>query len=60
MVNKAINRFDVQVVFPDVKFGIKSRRDLVLTPEDVAVALVAFIGRIRAAAAEQQAQASAS
>ena len=41
------NRFDVQVVFPDIAFGIKNRTDVNLTPEMVADELEEFCRRIR-------------
>jgi len=41
------NRFDVQVVFPDLAFGIKNRPDVDLTPADVADSLEEFCLRIR-------------
>lgn len=41
------NRFDVQVVFPDIAFGIKDRKDVEQTPETVADALEEFCRRIR-------------
>jgi hypothetical protein len=41
------NRFDVQVVFPDIAFGIKNRADVDLTPEEVADELEEFCARIR-------------
>lgn len=41
------NRFDVQVVFPDITFGMKNRADVELTPEDVATELEEFCARIR-------------
>lgn len=44
---KAKNRFDVQVAFPDITFGIKNRPDVELTPEDVARCLEEFCARIR-------------
>ena len=44
---KPTNRFDVQVVFPDIAFGIKNRKDVELTPERVADELEKFCARIR-------------
>lgn len=41
------NRFDVQVVFRDIAFGIKNRADVELTPEQVANELEKFVARIR-------------
>jgi hypothetical protein len=46
-MRKAKNRFDVQVAFPDITFGIKNRNDVELTPEDVDRCLEQFIRRIR-------------
>lgn len=46
-MRKPINRFDVQVVFPDIAFGIKNRADVELTPEQVADELEKFCARIR-------------
>ncbi len=41
------NRFDVTVVFDDFAFGVKSRPDVTLTPDDVANQLEAIEKRIR-------------
>jgi hypothetical protein len=41
------NRFDVQVVMPGIAFGIKNRRDVELTAEQVADELEKFCARIR-------------
>jgi hypothetical protein len=46
-MSRSKNRFDVQVVFPDITFGIKNRTDVELTPNDVADALEEFCARIR-------------
>jgi hypothetical protein len=42
------NRFDVQVQTGGSTFGIKNPDDVELTPDQVAVALEAFVARIRA------------
>jgi hypothetical protein len=46
-MRKAVNRFDVQVVFAEFTFGVKSRSDVTLTPDDVSNELDAIVKRIR-------------
>ena len=41
------NSFKVSVAFDDFAFGIESRKDVVLTPEDVARELESIVARIR-------------
>ena len=41
------NSFKVSVAFDDFAFSIESRKDVVLTPEDVASELESIVARIR-------------
>lgn len=47
MAFKRTNRWDVQVVFPAIAFGIKNRTDVEQTPETVVEALEEFCQRVR-------------
>lgn len=46
-MRKPVNSFKVSVAFDDFAFGIESRKDVELTPEDVARELEGIVTRIR-------------